>query len=291
MSITHNGEDSPTTVNLMGAGGIPGIAISPSSFDFGNVSIGNSSSMGTRIINNRSEPFVISSVAVNGDRFEQYHQTPITILPGNNYWLDVSFRPTTPGVHTGTATITHNASDSPYTIILTGNAPAPPSGSAIEVNSTSLNFYDAGLGSYGRYGVNIISIGTQPLEIERIDFDGEGFSLSGNYSFPMTINAGTNTSFSFRFLPARTGSHAGTAKIYHKAANLPSPIEISLIGYGVPSIATISPASLDFGTVDVGSSSEKSLRMTNIGTYTLDIYSISSSNNSFIFENNQFNLF
>jgi hypothetical protein len=109
---------------------------------------------------------------------------------------------------------------------------------------------------------------------------GSGMSLSG-LSIPLTIAAGKGASFNVVFSPAASGSIAGSLTLVSNAAN--SPLSLALSGTGASSTyqLSVSPSSLSFGNVTVGSSSQLSISLTNTGNANVSISTVGISGTGF----------
>jgi hypothetical protein len=90
------------------------------------------------------------------------------------------------------------------------------------------------------------------LTISAAHVSGTGFSVSG-LSLPITLSAKQSVTFTAIFAPTVTGSTSGTLAIASTANN--STLNIALSGTGAAQgQLSVSPASLSFGNVVVGSS-------------------------------------
>jgi hypothetical protein len=91
------------------------------------------------------------------------------------------------------------------------------------------------------------------------------FSIVSNID-PFSLAPGESKTITIRFSPSTGGTSSDTLNITHNALNTPSPISIPLSGGSQsPSSSEFSviPASLDFGTAEIGQSSTQSVTITN----------------------------
>jgi hypothetical protein len=88
---------------------------------------------------------------------------------------------------------------------------------------------------------------------------------------PITINAGANKTFNVVFAPTTSGSATGIVQLVSNAPN--SPISIALSGTGQVATQTLSasPSSLNFSTVNDGSSTSLNVTLTNTGNSNVTI--------------------
>ena len=97
---------------------------------------------------------------------------------------------------------------------------------------------------------------------------GEGFSIIRGGE-PFNLAPGESRTVVVRFLPARVTTYTGSLTIIHNGVNVLSPIIVELIGRNVITNSvrlTVSSTTVDFGVVNLGQSSTKSLTITNIAS-------------------------
>jgi hypothetical protein len=97
------------------------------------------------------------------------------------------------------------------------------------------------------------------------------FSGSGAYN----LAPGSSRTVTVRFSPSSTGIKTGSLSITHNATNALSPIPISLTGTGMDYIEiSVSPTSLDFGSVTVVQSLDKTVSFSNSSSSTANLTGI-----------------
>jgi len=97
------------------------IAVSPSALSFGNVAVGNSSSL-TGTLSATNADVIVSSAAWNGSGYSVSGITfPVTVAAGKSANYTVTFTPPAAGTSSGTISFVSNASDSPTGQSFTGN--------------------------------------------------------------------------------------------------------------------------------------------------------------------------
>ena len=108
---------------------------------------------------------------------------------------------------------------------------------------------------------------------------GTGFSVSG-LTFPYTLPAGGSASLSITFAPSATGTENATLSLSSNASD-PS-VGVSLTGSGTTSSGTlgVTPGSMSFGSVTIGSTQTQSGSVTASGG-SVTLSSASSSNSVF----------
>src|SRR5205807_141720 len=116
--------------------------------------------------------------------------------------------------------------------------------------------------------LTLTNSGSANLTIAQGNFTVAGLSISG-LTFPLTLAAGQSSTLSVQFAPTATGSVSGSVSLVSDAPNSPSTIALS--GTGVQPQLSITPASVSFGNVLVGSTGVQNLTLTNSGSASLTI--------------------
>ena len=115
ISLVSNASNSPTLVSLSGAGVAPvaTLSVSPTTLAFGNVSVGNTSSLsGTLTASGAS--VTVSSIGITGSGYSVSGLTlPLTLATGQSASFSVVFAPTAAGTASGGVSFTSTASNSP----------------------------------------------------------------------------------------------------------------------------------------------------------------------------------
>src|SRR5205807_1609459 len=88
-------------------------------------------------------------------------------------------------------------------------------------------------------------------------------------NLPLTLAAGRSSTFNVQFAPTATGSASGSISLVSDAPNSPSTIALS--GTGVQPQLSVTPPSVSFGNVLVGSTGVQNLTLTNSGSASLTI--------------------
>lgn len=250
----------------------PAIAVDSSSVAFGNQVI-NTGATHTVNVSNTSgggatSALQFSAITVSGSGFAQASggtcSTGTALAAGNSCTVNLSFDPTALGAATGSLTLASNdPNHATETITLSGTGIPVPVPQA-SLSSSTLAFGPQTLGGlYADRSLTLTSSGTSPLVVSAIALSGSGFSLntaagSCPASYPFTLAVGGNCTLAVTFTPASAGtSYTQTLSVTSNDAA--SPALASLTGSGVasaaPALAWSGAASLDFGSVNVGSSS------------------------------------
>jgi len=277
LTITSNDPANPTTtVTLAGTGSTtaPGqLQANPTSVSFGNVSTGSSSTKAIILSNTGSTSVPISVIAVTGTGFSVNGiTTPFTLNAAATVTLNAVFAPTAAGNVSGSVTITTDALHSPLTITLTGAGAQP----GLSISPTSFAFGSVVDGQTKSQTFTLKNTGGTSLTISQLSVSGAGYSLNG-LTMPSTVAAGASVTFNALFAPTTAGSLPGTITITSNAPNSPSTIALSGTGMAGTVILTANPTSLAFGNVNAGTTSSKSVTLTNSGTGNVTISQVTVS--------------
>ncbi len=110
------------------------------------------------------------------------------------------------------------------------------------------------IGTTKTYQIRLTNAGSKPLTINSKAITGSGFSY-GNFPLPVVLGPGATIKLPLIFSPTATGRVTGTATLQSNALN--QTLTVSLAGRGFASNdvrLAIAPATLDFGSVTLGSS-------------------------------------
>ena len=272
VTVNSNAGVSALTIAVSGTGVQSGLSVSPASFNFGSVVDGQTKSQAFTLTNTGNASLTISQLTVSGAGYRVSGlTTPATVAAGASTTFSAVFAPTTAGSLNGTVTISSNAPNSPATIALSGTGVQAQSG--LSVAPTSFNYGSVVDGQTKSQTFTLTNTGNASLTISQLTVSGAGYSVNG-LTTPATVAAGASTTFSAVFAPTTAGSLNGTVTISSNAPN--SPATISLSGTGVASTVTVSanPTSLSFGNVNAGSSSTKSVTLTNGGNSNVTLSQI-----------------
>ena len=249
---------------LSGTGGVGQLAVAPQSVSFSSTQVGSSTTQSLTLSNSGTAPLQVSQAAVAGAGFAVSGMSaPITLQPGQSAPLSVVFSPTATGNAAATLTLASNAANPAVTISLAGAATAPPNPGAVKASSASLSFGSVQAGGSKSQSETLTNPGTTSVTVSQANLAGSAFSLSG-LDLPLVLDAGKSLTFSVLFAPSAAGAASGSIALVSNATT-PAP-SIALSGTGAaPGQLTVSPASLSFGNVTVGSSQTQTVNLSAAG--------------------------
>jgi Animal haem peroxidase/Abnormal spindle-like microcephaly-assoc'd, ASPM-SPD-2-Hydin/RTX calcium-binding nonapeptide repeat (4 copies) len=259
-------------------GGAPRVIVSvapvpvASSLTFGNRLVGSSlPNQNITVSNAGIANFNVTGVALSGansDQFTVANNGCTVVTRDIPCAISVSFSPTSNGLKSAFVEITHNAAGvpSPLSVPVSGTGTSPI---AVVVPDT-FNFGNRNVGSTTTTPINLTNSGNVTLAISSIQVTGTDFSrVPGGCG--TTLAAGVTCSIQVRFQPTGAVLRTGLLRITQNSNNVPGSVQdVALSGTGVVQlpVASVSPATLDFGNLQVNSTFQQAVTVTNTGTGT-----------------------
>jgi archaellum component FlaF (FlaF/FlaG flagellin family) len=135
----------------------------------------------------------------------------------------------------------------------------------VQLSPTALNFKKVPIGQTSSpQTVTLTNSGTATLNISSIATSGD-YHISTN-TCGSTVAAGANCAVSVTFTPTKKGTRAGLLSFTDNAPGSPQTVSLTGVGQSI----TVSPSSLNLGTIAVGNtSSPKSVTVTNVSAATV----------------------
>jgi hypothetical protein len=258
--------------------GASDINVSPSSYDYGSMPIGSSSTKMFLVSNRGSETLVIYSANGTGsdpDQFEVVSSSmltpPYSLSPGVTIGVRIRFSPTSVGAKSAIVRIESNDPDeNPLNVNLFGTGLGPD----ITLTPPSHNFGHVITGSSTSHIFVVSNVGNTDLSVTSVSLAGTDpgeFSIdSGGGSFTLSAGATRNITVSFR--PSSMGSKGALLQIASNDPNNGS-LDAALSGTGIMPNIAIAPTSKDYGHVTRGKSSSQTFVLSNTGNAALIVNS------------------
>ncbi len=251
-ATSANQVNNTVVLSFSGEGVAPGaLSPNPSSSAFGSIQVGGNSSQSETLTNTGGSSLTISAATVSGTGFTLSGLTlPVTLTPGQSTSFTVLFNPTASGAASGSISITSNGSNPNLSIPLSGTGVTQ---GTITASQTSLAFGSVQVGNSSSLSETLSNTGGSTVTISQANLTGAAFSISG-LTLPLTLTANQSVTFTATFTPTSAAAASGSLSMVSNGSN-PS-FNIALSGTGTtPGQLAVSPTSLSFGNVVVGSSS------------------------------------
>lgn len=229
--ITTTADTAPSAVTLHGTGVGPAgetslIDATPSSINFGNVTVGATDTQTVRLKNTGAASLKITKISATGAGFgESGLSIPLTLSAGEDTTFTASFKPPHPGSENGSIGISYNGSGSPISISMRGSGAATDR--KLTATATNLNFGSVAIGRAISQDLKLTNTGNMDVAISSVAIMGRGFTSMGGTN--VTLAPGQSTDIAVSFDPRAAGELTGSLTIRSNAATL----EIPLAGNGV----------------------------------------------------------
>ncbi|WP_394825416.1 choice-of-anchor D domain-containing protein [Pendulispora albinea] len=272
VTLTSNDPLRPTAeIELAGEGTSPTVSVTPPSVDFGDVRVGSPPlAKSVTIANTGTGPLVITRAVVNGPNAAQFPLSPVTlpltIAPGQESTLTVTYGPTAVGASTATLSLDSNdPASATVAVPLAGKGVS----SVIALQPSMLDF---GAQLVSRTSAartaEITNTGTASLNITALTLGGaqlDMFAIANAPDLPATVAPGAKLALSLTFKPTAIGAAAGELAIVSDDPTMPRAV-LTLKGSAVSQLLSVTPTSLDFGVLKVGAkAAAKPVTITNTG--------------------------
>lgn len=280
VTITHNGVNSPTVINLTGLGFDGPIGtFTPANLLFNLQTVGTTSAaLPVTLTNTGDQPLTLSSIFffnTQGSPFAQTNTCPGTLAPKSNCTFNLTFAPQSAGSFFGTMELVTTATNFPLlslsgfgggvgsaTIALSTNSIAfPPTPLNTPVTSTS---------------VTVTNTGNVPVEFTSTTTTGDYSILDNSCLVPgvpfLELPVGSSCFLDATFTPTALGTRSGSLTLTDSATG--SPHVVNLTGQGVNAALGLSiiPAVLSFPDTAVGSATSiQQITLLNNGNETINL--------------------
>ena len=278
LELTTNSELGVDTAAISGFAEVSApLEVKPGNADFGSGWVGKYSGSETfRVQNTGLAAATVSSIAVETSgapsfSIESDDCSGVLLEPGETCEFAVEFEPQAEGPVEGTAKVYADVLADPLEVALKGEGELVPD---ILSNPTQRNFGQVGIGrTGGPRTLEIKSIGSKALTIGNLEISGAdaaSFSFTDNCS-GRVIQPGASCNVFISFRPTAERAYEATLEI-HSDAPLHPTTEVPLTGTGVPPPGQrITPNTINFGLVDVGTEPGAKITVESTGVAPLEI--------------------
>jgi HYDIN/CFA65/VesB family protein/ASPM-SPD-2-Hydin domain-containing protein len=232
------------------------LSLSPTQLSFGSVAVGSSQPSTVTLSNSGNLDLSITQATLSGAGFTMSNlaSLPLTLHAGDTTSATITFAPTGSGTFSGNVTFTTTSNEANGTVVLnlSGTGGIVSQGT-LSPSPSSLPFGNVQVGSNSSLSETLTNSSGSAITISQANLSGASFSVSG-LTLPLTLTANGSVTFTATFAPTGAGAASGGLSVVSNASN--SPLNIALSGTGTAAgQLAISPSSLSFGSVVVGSSS------------------------------------
>ena len=247
------------------------LTVEPGSLSFGIIKVGQTETKtvslkntGTTAVKVSGDSLIGAGYRISGISF------PKTLSEGETVSFSVEFAPTKGASVSGKLELFSNAANTTVSVPLSGEGLSVQAYATITPLSTA--FGNVPVGTQDTEIVFIKNMGAATMWVDSVTTSAKGFSISGIRT-PMSIEGGAQTRFIVAFLPQAAGSVSGSIVV--KSTGTDSTVSVAVSGTGTASSRTlsVSPASIAFGNVNLGSSATREISLKNTGNSNIAISS------------------
>ena len=245
----------------------------------------------TTVPTDESGPF---EVPANGDApaitVEPAHEGTVSItvddliLNLKNLKADGSTAPAPIGEFTADCTLSPGQDNVLTTLEVVGDSGPALDPADIVVDSTSIDFGSMQLGQNLTRTITITNAGDLDLGINSISISGTGAASFTENNACTTISAGSTCSIELTYTASEEGTQEATLVINSTDGDTPS-ISVSLSGTAQLELSPeieVNVSSIDFGTIEAGTSKSEAITIMNTGGAALTISGINVTGSEFL---------
>ena len=195
---------------------------------------------------------------------------------GDTYWVQSTAAPSTVS---GTVDIHDSAPTSDQWNYAAVEVVSSSAQGILTASPTSVSFGNVNVHNSATQTVTLRNTGTASLTVSSVSISGSGFSLA-SVSTPFTLAVGATKVLIVTFAPTVSGAASGSISVRSNASD--PNLSIPLSGTGtIRGPLTATPPRLNFGSVQVNTTSSLTVMLTNTGTGPVAVSAVSISGTGF----------
>ena len=234
----------------------PNLSVSPGSFNYGTLVIGQTSNQLFAVINTGGQTLT-GSATVAGAPYSVTAGSPFSVAPGQTQNVTVAFAPVAAGTFSTNLIVASNGGASTNVITGVGVTPAQ-----LAISPPSLNFGSIATGTVNYASFTATNSGGAPLT--GTASVGLPFAVVTNGSFGLSGFASTN--IVVQFAPTTTGTWTSNVVFTSTGGNSTNTVTGTAV---TPPNLSINPGSFNYGTLVIGQTSNQLFTVINTGGQTL----------------------
>lgn len=259
--------------------------ISPSAVQFGNVTVGSSNAVTLHMSNTGNANINFSAEYIKGSGFSVIgFKLPLTITPGHSVNVIINFSPTAAGTVSGQLHWTNNAVSSPVSLALAGNGTAKTAATVnpgvLSATPGTANFSSVPVGTSYTQSIALSNTGGSSTTISSFTVSGSTFTVKG-LTVPQTIAAGGTTTFQVAFSPTQSAQYTGAVNLTLSTSQKALAVPLEGTGATGTRVITITPTTLNFGSINVGAQTTAKVQLANQGNSTVTVSQVTLAGTGF----------
>jgi PKD repeat protein len=229
------------------------LSISPTNLNFGSMIAGQVSNKIFQVINKGGQ--TLTGTATSSTPYSISSGNPFTVTPGQTGLVQVTYGPTTGGNFSNVVVFASNGGKSTNTVL--GSALTP---GLLAVTPASLNYGTLAVGTTMQAVFVVTNKGGLAITNGTASVTGGPFAVVSG--IPFTIPGFGSSNVVVRFAPVTAGSFSNAAVFASSGGGSTNPVIGSAL---TPGLLAVTPASLNYGTVVVGTTTQAVFVVTNKG--------------------------
>jgi Abnormal spindle-like microcephaly-assoc'd, ASPM-SPD-2-Hydin len=252
------------------------LSCKPCDLRFGGVAVSQTKTFSVTMTNGGPAVQTISAVSRSAAEFNVAGlKLPLTVRAGQSAHFDVRFTPAVAKHFDGQFKFWVLGSKLPVYVLAHGTGVAPHG--VVTASPSSLGFGSVQIGNNAQRTIALTNPTKTTVTVSKVAVTGTGFSVTG-IALPLTLTAGQSFTFTSIFAPTAAGNFAGNLSVTADASHLVVPVSGTGSAAGV---LTISPATLPFGAVNVGTKKSLTASLSASGT-AVKVNSATLSSSEFV---------
>jgi hypothetical protein len=274
LEIETDSASRPMVVVALEGGGAeaqqPLLALSDDNIDFGSLSLGATLTLPLELRNAGTGPLGEVKLSATPAAFTVAPAAVASLAAGAATTVSVKFTPTAAGLVTGTLTVGE------LSVPLRGSGALTPQ-PAMDLSLRSLDFGEVALSQRKELSLTVRNRGAAPLQVTTIAVNNALFSFR---PATLSVPAGAERDITVAFAPTQAGAQTATLRLAGNDRANPE-VTVALRGAGVTAVITppppaearieVTPATLDFGPVPVGTAKDLPLTVRSTGNAPLTV--------------------
>jgi len=151
---------------------------------------------------------------------------------------------------------------------------------SFQLSPASISFGQVAVGKQATQVITVSNIGTAALNLTQVKVSNSQFSVPG-MSLPMALAVGQTGSITVAVNPTSAGTVTGTLSAQGDSGSSPVVVSLSATAVSPTPQLSVSPTSIEFGSVSDGLKNNTSLVLSNLGSANLTISMITISGAEF----------
>lgn len=277
--FSNDRDESPLLVSVVGTGVVPDIHLSATTHDFGDVVVNAFAEWVFTAYNLDDGDLIVSAVTTSNSDFSIMSPLfPDTVRAGDSLSVTVRFQPSKTGPISGILKLMSNDPDeSQLSVSVGGNGVVPD----IAISATNHYFGLGVLCDTLTWELLLLNVGTAAMTVDTVYADTSDY-VALDPLFPQVVPPGDTLTLTIGFVPSNLGSIIGTMFIRSDDPD-EAILSVSLSAICVAPDILLSEDYCDFGPVVIGRSGERTVKVTNVGTWNLNVDTIYTSSSQFEF--------